>query len=185
MWLVAGLFDFVNFSVNYLNDKISEILSDMNQLIWFYWLIRSVTYWLLPGSAQNTLLWLMVVWISFIKITLLIWSIENKSKMLSQMNKLMWFHWAITSVNYCWGEQPALPGKGPTLAVGGYNPQAALDIVNKWYKKLLSSAVAFVNREEIRNLIRNELVDFLQLGDWFCKLLDHSCNRTKYVQCHY
>ena len=56
MWLAAGLFGFVNFGVNYLNDKISEILSEMNQLIWFFWRIRSVNYWILPGGRQNTLL---------------------------------------------------------------------------------------------------------------------------------
>ena len=83
------------------------------------------------------------------------------------------------------GRAASSPREGASLAAGSYNPQAVLDIVNKWYKKLLSSAVAFVNREEIRNLIRNELVDFFPLADWFCKLLDHSCNRTKYFQCPY
>ena len=37
-----------------------------------------------------------------------------------------------------------------------------------------------VNREEIWNLITNELVDLFPLSDWFCKLLDPSCNETKY-----
>ena len=34
--------------------------------------------------------------------------------------------------------------------------------------------------EEICNLITNELIDLFPLGNWFCKLLDNSCNDTKY-----
>ena len=33
MWLGAGLFGFVNFGVNYLNEKKSEMLSEINPFI--------------------------------------------------------------------------------------------------------------------------------------------------------
>ena len=42
MCLGAGLFGFVNFGVNYLNEKKSQMLSEIDPFIWFNWPIRSV-----------------------------------------------------------------------------------------------------------------------------------------------
>ena len=42
--------------------------------------------------------------------------------------------------------------------------------------------VNLVNREEIRNVITNEYVDFVPLASYLGKLLDALCNETTYVQ---
>ena len=51
-----------------------------------------------------------------------------------------------------------------------------------WSGAGLLRFVNLVKREEIPNIITKLSVDLVPLGDQFCKLLDTSCNETKYLQ---
>ena len=101
MCLAEGLLAFLNTAADYLNEKKSQILG------WFGSVANYLCY-LLDNSCNDTeyvgFIGLMLVWTSVIKNDstqqLLIWSIEKKSEILSQMNWLICFHWAIGSVNY-------------------------------------------------------------------------------------
>ena len=82
---------------------------------------------------------------------------------------MIWFSWPITSVIY-WIIPAMTRNMLLWLIDAGINKN---DSAQQLY---------LVNREEIRNLIRNELIDLLPVGDLFCRLLDRSCKQTKYVQ---
>ena len=101
MCLAEGLLAFLNTAADYLNEKKSRILS------WFGSVANYLCY-LMDNSCNDTyyvgFIGLILVWTSVIKNDstqqLLIWSIEKKSEILTQMNWLIFFHWAIGSVNY-------------------------------------------------------------------------------------